>query len=56
MFAFVVFGLVSSVLAKRLTAKNVFEITYFLCQVGCKTLTQSWSQSPGWLFMCQEGH
>ena len=30
MFAFVVFGLVSSVLAKRLAGKNVCEMTYFV--------------------------
>jgi len=30
MCAFVVLGLVSSVLAKRLAGKNVFEMTYFV--------------------------
>jgi len=29
MFAFVVLGLISSVLAKRLAGKNVFKMTYF---------------------------
>jgi len=46
MFAYVVFDLAFQYLAKRLAGENVSEMTYFLCRVGCKTLTQSLNTCP----------
>jgi len=46
MFAFVVFDLVSSVLAKRLAGKNVSEMAYFVSSVAQLSHTVSDSLIP----------